>query len=56
MDGSIEFVVDGKVQVIEGGNIVIVPANTWHEFKNRSSKQSLMINIHPASEMIQEWG
>jgi len=54
LDGDIELIVDGEMQRVSGGNIVIVPANAWHEFKNRSDHAALMVNIHPAPKMIQE--
>jgi len=55
LDGEIEFIAAGETQMLGGGKIAIVPANTWHEFKNRSDKQSLMVNIHPVKKMITEW-
>jgi quercetin dioxygenase-like cupin family protein len=55
LEGVIEVIVDGKMQSIGGGNIVVIPPNTWHEFKNRSSQNALMVNIHPVPEMIQEF-
>ena len=55
LDGDIEFIIDGKMHVIGSGKIVVAPANTWHEFRNRSNKLSLMINIHPIPQMITEW-
>lgn len=54
LDGDIEVIVDGAQQMIRGGNIAIIPANAWHEFKNRSDRAVLMVNIHPAPKMIQE--
>jgi mannose-6-phosphate isomerase-like protein (cupin superfamily) len=51
---SIFSIQDGKVQKLGGGNIVVIPAKTWHEFKNRSSHNLLMVNIHPVPKMIQE--
>jgi quercetin dioxygenase-like cupin family protein len=54
LEGDIETIVDGKMQMIKAGNIVVIPANTWHEFKNRSSQNALMVNIHPVPKMIQE--
>ena len=36
-------------------HIVIVPADSWHAFKNRSERQVFMINIHPVPEMVTEW-
>ena len=47
--------VDGKLQSVGGGNIVVIPPDTWHEFKNRSDRDVFMVNIHPAPKMIQEW-
>jgi quercetin dioxygenase-like cupin family protein len=54
LEGSIEVIVGGELQMIESGNIVVIPPNTWHEFKNRSSQNALMVNIHPTPKMIQE--
>ena len=54
LNGEIEFIVDGVTRMIESGKIAIVPANTWHEFKNRSAAPALMVNIHPVPKMIQE--
>jgi hypothetical protein len=42
------------MQMVGGGNIAIIPANSWHEFKNRSDHAALMVNIHPVPTMIQE--
>jgi quercetin dioxygenase-like cupin family protein len=54
LDGDIEVIVDGQRRMISGGNIAIIPANAWHEFKNRSNHAALMVNIHPVPGMIQE--
>jgi quercetin dioxygenase-like cupin family protein len=54
LEGDIEIILDGEPRMIQSGNIVVIPSNTWHEFKNRSSQNALMINIHPAPTMIQE--
>ena len=54
LDGDIEVIVAGVMQRITPGHIVIIPPNTWHEFKNRSDHRALMINIHAAPQMIQE--
>lgn len=57
LDGEIEVIVDAEMRTISSGNIVVIPANTWHEFKNRSQHNVLMVNIHPVPQMIQEdWG
>lgn len=57
LEGDIEVIIDGELRMIASGNIVVIPANTWHEFKNRSGQNALMVNIHPVTKMIQEdWG
>ena len=55
LDGQIEAIVDGKTQIIGNDTIIIIPADTWHEFKNRSEKTAHMVNIHPVPKMITEW-
>ena len=55
LEGEIEAIVDSKTEMLRENNIVIISADTWHEFKNRSKKLVFMINIHPVPEMITEW-
>ena len=55
LEGEIEAIVDGKAETLRENNIVIIPAGTWHEFKNRSEKPVFMINLHPVPEMVTEW-
>jgi quercetin dioxygenase-like cupin family protein len=47
-------IVGGETRMVRGGNIAVIPANTWHEFKNRSDHAALMVNIRPVPKMIQE--
>jgi len=54
LDGIVEMIVNGEPHMVQAEKIVIVPANTWHEFKNRGDEPVLMVNIHPAAKMIQE--
>jgi quercetin dioxygenase-like cupin family protein len=54
LEGDIEVIVDGEMQRVSKGNIVVIPANAWHEFKNRSDHPALMVNIHPVLKMVQE--
>lgn len=57
LEGDIEAIIDDEQHRISPGHIVIIPAHTWHEFKNRSEQPALMVNIHSAPAMIQEdWG
>ncbi len=54
LDGEIEVIVAGEMQRISSGSVIVIPPNTWHEFKNRSDHNLLMVNIHPVPQMIQE--
>lgn len=54
LDGDIEVIVDGEQRMLGAGQIAVIPAMAWHEFKNRSDRRSLMVNIHPSPEIIQE--
>lgn len=54
LKGVIEAIVDGEMQRVSEGSVIIIPPNTWHEFKNRSDEPLLMVNIHPVEKMIQE--
>ena len=54
LEGDIEVIAGGERQMVHPGSIAIIPANTWHEFKNRSDHAALMVNIHPVPTMAQE--
>lgn len=55
LDGEIEAIVDGDTQLLGNDMIAVIPAHTWHEFKNRSEKTARLVNIHPVAKMITEW-
>jgi quercetin dioxygenase-like cupin family protein len=55
LGGRVEVTVDGETRMLEGGTIAVVPAGAWHGFKNRSEEAALMVNIHPAPTMVQEY-
>lgn len=55
LEGQIEAIVDGEAKTLSEHNIVIIPAGTWHEFRNQSDQPVFMVNIHPVPEMITEW-
>ena len=55
LDGEIEVIVDGEIQRLGSDIIAIIPAHTWHEFKNRSERATRLVNIHPVPKMITEW-
>ena len=54
LDGDIEAIAGGELQMVHSGSIAIIPANTWHEFKNWSDHPALMVNITCSSTMAQE--
>jgi quercetin dioxygenase-like cupin family protein len=54
LDGEIEVKVNETPGTVGAGNIVIIPAGSWHEFKTISDTPARMVNIHPVAEMIQE--
>ena len=54
LDGDIEVIVAGEKCTVSPGHIVIIPPNTWHEFKNRADHPAQMVNIHPVPKMVQE--
>ena len=54
-EGAGEFTVgDEKIQA-HAGQVVIVPANTWHGFKCASDVPLRQVSIHPAPAIEQEW-
>lgn len=55
LEGEIEAIVEGKTHVVKEGNIMIVPAGMWHEFKNKSDKRVKTVNIHLVAVMDTEW-
>ena len=54
LEGEIEFIIDGELSLVGPGSITVAPAMAWHEFKNRSDRRCLTVNIHPVPEIIQE--
>jgi quercetin dioxygenase-like cupin family protein len=54
LEGEIEAIVDGETQILRENHIVVIPPETWHEFKNRSEQHAFMINLHPVPEMVTE--
>lgn len=55
LDGEIEAIVREELHTLGRDMVVMIPAGTWHEFKNCGDRPVQMINIHPVSKMITEW-
>lgn len=54
LEGSARFRRGDDEIDAEGGEIVIVPANTPHGFTNTGDARLLFVSIHPAPAMVQE--
>ena len=54
LDGEIEAIIDGEAYRAGAGTIIVIPANSWHEFKGISAEPARMVDIHPVPEMTQE--
>ncbi len=52
--GKARFTVGEETVEAEPGQVVIVPANTWHGFKAAGEENLLMVCIHPSARMEQE--
>jgi quercetin dioxygenase-like cupin family protein len=53
LKGDVEVIIDDEKKTLDSG-IIVIPAGTWHEFKNRSSFNSLMVTVHSSPKMVQE--
>jgi mannose-6-phosphate isomerase-like protein (cupin superfamily) len=53
--GEAEFTVAGRVLVARAGQVVVVPPQTPHKFRNIGSDRLVMTNIHANDEFITEW-
>jgi quercetin dioxygenase-like cupin family protein len=53
-EGTVEFTVGGETIEANGGEIVVVPANTPHKFVNTGGERIRQVSIHACDHMIQE--
>jgi mannose-6-phosphate isomerase-like protein (cupin superfamily) len=53
--GQATFTIGESTQELLGGQMVIVPANTPHKFKNSGTEPLQMITIHPSPQVITQW-
>ena len=54
LNGPVEISLDDDTQEVGSGCSVIIPAQTWHSFINKSKQNILMVTIHASSQVIQE--
>ena len=53
--GTAEFTAGDEKLTVEGGNIVIVPAETPHGFKGAGDDTLRVVSVHPRGHMQQTW-
>jgi mannose-6-phosphate isomerase-like protein (cupin superfamily) len=51
--GSAVFTAGDEELEVEGGNIVVVPAETTHGFKSTGDEKLRVVSVHPSPEVIQ---
>lgn len=51
--GQATFTVGDETIVAHGGEIVVVPANTPHRYRNSGEEPFQMISFHPSNRVIQ---
>jgi quercetin dioxygenase-like cupin family protein len=55
LEGICIFTVDGESIEARAGEIVVVPKETPHGFKNSGDSRLLQVSIHPSDHVIQDW-
>jgi quercetin dioxygenase-like cupin family protein len=55
LDGLARFTVDGREHEVEGGNVVVVPANTPHRFVNAGDGRLRVTSVHGRPVVETEW-
>jgi len=53
--GTVTFTVGDEEVVTSAGNVVVVPTDTWHGFKNTGDEPLLQVSVHASPEVIQEF-
>jgi mannose-6-phosphate isomerase-like protein (cupin superfamily) len=54
-EGEATFTAGDEQVVVTGGHVVVVPAETWHGFKNSGEETLHIVSIHPSGEIVQTW-
>ena len=55
LEGTSDATVDGQTVRVGAGDIVIVPARTWHSFVNVGPRRLRQVDIHASDHFITEW-
>lgn len=51
--GVAEFRAGDEVREMPAGQVVVVPAETPHGFKNRRDEQLRVVSVHPSARVVQ---
>jgi quercetin dioxygenase-like cupin family protein len=54
-EGEPTFTVGDEKLVVPAGNVLVVPAETPHGFKNWTDSDLRIVSIHPNPEVVQTW-
>lgn len=54
-EGHGTFTVGENTLEVDGGHVIIAPANVPHKFINSGEGELRQIDIHPSKEVITEW-
>lgn len=52
-EGTATFTAGDEQLTVNGGHVVVVPANTPHGFKNHSDEILRVVSVHPSPQVIQ---
>jgi quercetin dioxygenase-like cupin family protein len=52
-DGTATFTVGDEEVVVSEGNVVVVPPETVHGFKNRHDEELRVVSVHPSPTVLQ---
>jgi quercetin dioxygenase-like cupin family protein len=55
LDGLARFTVDGQALDVEGGHVVVVPANASHKFHNAGDRRLRVTSVQPRPQVVTEW-
>lgn len=54
-DGESELEIDGERVVARAGDVVIIPPNAWHVFRNTGGVTLRQTAVHAAERVVTEW-
>jgi len=55
LSGSAVFTVGDDAVDVEGGHVVVVPAETPHGFESAADEPLRIVSVHPSPRVVQTW-